>query len=469
MVWVSRLKRCVRDAIELQTAVPLEMIAHSLLQAGAADKPMSPQEYAASHDLERQLGLAIETAGLKPSDKVEVPDACDRLHSAILALADANRDRARPRATGGDARLEREVAQAVATAQREGAADSVLRVGQLLVLAAGGQPSASASPPPAPAPAPPPPAPAAATAAATGPATAPTPAPVATKLPLSDVELGGEIAEGQFATVCRGLLYGQKVAVKQLKEADGKTEAELERELEWEVGIMSTLLHPSLVALLGVSDGKRLVLEFREGTLYDAMQGNLGGDAADAAAVRAMFADVLSGLAYLHTRARPVVHRDLKPPNVLCDGRRRCKLADFGTAQPLAAADARLSECIGTALYMAPEVEREPCSYGLAADVFSFGVMLYECYYYLEHGEDFYNGDFALFNGLEVVRTPLGEDPPRVPDRPASCADDEWEFLRKTLAPDEHERPRFVEAAQAWSKLSDVHSGGKLAKWLRTG
>ena len=95
--------------------------------------------------------------------------------------------------------------------------------------------------------------------------------------------------------------------------------------------------------------------------------------------------------------------------------------------------------------------------------------MLYECYYYLEHGEDFYNGDFALFNGLEVVRTPLGEDPPRVPDRPGSCADDEWEFLRKTLAPDEHERPRFVEAAQAWSKLCDVHSGGQLAKWLRTG
>ena len=45
--------------------------------------------------------------------------------------------------------------------------------------------------------------------------------------------------------------------------------------------------------------------------------------------------DILSACAYLHSRSPPVLHRDLKPPNVLHDERRRCKLCDFGTALEL--------------------------------------------------------------------------------------------------------------------------------------
>ena len=55
------------------------------------------------------------------------------------------------------------------------------------------------------------------------------------------------------------------------------------------------------------------------------------------------------------------------------------------------------SECIGSALYLAPEVESER-PYGLPADVFSFGVMCYEVYHLHTHGVDFY-GDGDLFEG----------------------------------------------------------------------
>ena len=87
--------------------------------------------------------------------------------------------------------------------------------------------------------------------------------------------------------------------------------------------------------------------------------------------------DMLSGCAYLHARSPPIVHRDLKPPNVLHDASKRCKLCDFGTALELHAHTPKPTEWVGSALYVAPEIDRsEP--YGLPADVFSFGVLAYE-------------------------------------------------------------------------------------------
>ena len=227
---------------------------------------------------------------------------------------------------------------------------------------------------------------------------------------------------------------------------------------------MSSLRHPSLLSLLGASDDPSrpaIVLEFRDGTLYDALHGRISGVPLDEAGLLRIGRDVLAGMAYLHTRPQPIIHRDLKPPNVLCDERAGSKLADFGTAQPLCAPDARLTECVGTALYMAPEVEAGR-AYGLAADVFSFACMVYECYHCLHTGDDFYDG-LNLFNGIELLRAPL----PDLPERPAGCADDAtWQLLAGALSSDEGCRPSFVDAARRWSEIEDASSGGQITKWL---
>ena len=287
-----------------------------------------------------------------------------------------------------------------------------------------------------------PPASAAPAAATTAPASpTPTPAPAARPPPLTpggsvvaaavgrldagDLRVGGEIAEGQFAVVRRALLWGQPVAVKQLKARDDADGATILAELEHEVTILSQLRHPSIVQCIGATDdldAPWIVMEFLDATLYEAAKA-----AADAAAVARLLAQVAAACAYLHSRPRPIVHRDLKPPNVLVDGHGRCKLADFGTAAALAGADATLTECIGTALYMAPEVEAA-AAYGVASDVFAFGAMAFEVYYYRATGDNFYD-DMNLFLGLEVLREPVTAEPQQMPSQPDGCDDSTWAIV----------------------------------------
>ena len=92
----------------------------------------------------------------------------------------------------------------------------------------------------------------------------------------SDLQLGAEIAEGQFAVVVRALLFGQRVAVKQLKASDDTDGAKkVLAELKYEMGIMTSLHHPRIVTCIGATDDPTvpwLVLEFLEHTLYEVCE-----------------------------------------------------------------------------------------------------------------------------------------------------------------------------------------------------
>ena len=81
----------------------------------------------------------------------------------------------------------------------------------------------------------------------------------------SQLKLGKSIAEGAFAEVFRGLLWGQKVAVKQLKpDREGADAAQLERELRHETRILAALSHPSILTLIGFTAAPaQIVLEVR--------------------------------------------------------------------------------------------------------------------------------------------------------------------------------------------------------------
>lgn len=85
-----------------------------------------------------------------------------------------------------------------------------------------------------------------------------------------------------------------------------------------------------------------------------------------------MASNVTRALAYLHTRSPPVIHRDVKPGNLLIDRAWKVKLADFGLAF-----SERAKQGAGTPQYMAPELLNGD-EFGHKVDVYALGMVLYE-------------------------------------------------------------------------------------------
>ena len=87
-----------------------------------------------------------------------------------------------------------------------------------------------------------------------------------------------------------------------------------------------------------------------------------------------MYAQILSGIEYIHKLG--VVHRDLKPENLLLDHNNNIKLVDFGLSN-LYKEGQKLKTACGSPCYAAPEMIRGERYYGLGADIWSSGVILY--------------------------------------------------------------------------------------------
>ena len=84
--------------------------------------------------------------------------------------------------------------------------------------------------------------------------------------------------------------------------------------------------------------------------------------------------DTARGMAYLHKFRPAILHRDLKPENLLLGGDGRIKVADFGVTKTVGS---RMQHGVGTPTWMAPEAILGQ-DYTLKADVYSFGIVLYE-------------------------------------------------------------------------------------------
>jgi Protein kinase domain len=191
-------------------------------------------------------------------------------------------------------------------------------------------------------------------------------------------ELADRIGGGGMADVFRA--HDRRlecdVAVKVMRPAFA-TDPEFVERFHREAEAMGAIEHPNIVRVLdyGASaDGPYIVMELvRGGTLWDLMRARGRVDQYVAAQIAAAIAD---GLEAAHVRG--VLHRDLKPDNVLLDDEGRPKITDFGIAR-LAAATAitRTGELLGTPQYLAPE-QMSGDIVDERADVYALGVILYE-------------------------------------------------------------------------------------------
>jgi eukaryotic-like serine/threonine-protein kinase len=231
---------------------------------------------------------------------------------------------------------------------------------------------------------------------------------------LHDLNAGAEIS-GRYRLE-RPLGSGATAAVWQARDLDlGRTVAlklllgdgvapELAARFEREASILGRLSHPNVVPVLGTgTHGGRpyLVMELVDG---ESLQHVLRRGPMDVDAAVELVAEIASGLAAAH--AAGVVHRDVKPANILCPTSGSPRLVDFGIARVDDLTSITGTHfVIGTASYLSPEQARGEVPRP-ASDVYSLGCVLFEAL----TGEPPFGGDTAVAVAYRHVH-----EPPRSP------------------------------------------------------
>lgn len=263
------------------------------------------------------------------------------------------------------------------------------------------------------------------------------------------VELGPYVLHapagaGGFAVVWRGVHRASStpIAAKVLRTAAlGGADAEL--------AAIARLDHPHIVALHGFGElGARQAEALGEdpGSTYLVMQWAPGGTLATSPGplvppVRAVLAELLEGLAHAH--ARGVIHRDVKPQNVLLTANGSPLLADFGIAALLDSLDAH-TRIVGSPQYMAPEqFSRDTGAIGPWTDLYGLGCLAWA----LWCGAPPYSG--GTFAALAAQHTAAP-----IPALPAHVPHEHRAWLVRMLA----KRPadRFQHAADARAALAGL-------------
>ncbi|MFR9731821.1 serine/threonine-protein kinase [Saccharopolyspora sp. MS10] len=250
--------------------------------------------------------------------------------------------------------------------------------------------------------------------------------------------LGRRLGHGGMSVVYRALdtRLGRPVAVKVFRSDADETSR---RRFEDEARLLAGLSHPGLVAVhdAGAESGEGepyLVMQLVEGRTLTSVLADGPLEPERVAELGRRLSEVL---AYVHGNG--IVHRDVKPSNVLITEDGRVFLADFGISR-LADAVGRMTDSgiiMGSAHYMAPEQVRDD-EIGYAADVYSLGLVLLECL----TGRAEYDGSQAE---AAVARLTRG---PRVPE---SLPQPLGEVLRTMTAYEPDERPAAARCARSFA------------------
>ena len=230
--------------------------------------------------------------------------------------------------------------------------------------------------------------------------------------------LEARIGAGGMSTVYRALdgTLQRQVAVKLMNREVASDSAQLER-FRREARAVAQLSHPHVVGVIDAGeDGGRpyIVFEYVEGeTLKDRIRrgGRLPIPEAVAYAI-----EIARALGAAH--ARHIVHRDVKPQNVLIDEEGSCKVTDFGIARTLdeegLTADGRV---LGTTDYVSPEQALGQPVTG-QSDLYSLGVVLYE----MLTGEVPFRGESQVAVAMKHVRDALPDVQAKRPEVSAALA-----------------------------------------------
>lgn len=251
------------------------------------------------------------------------------------------------------------------------------------------------------------------------------------------------LGEGGMANVylAEDIILQRKVAVKVLR-LDLQKEPQTEARFQREALATSELSHPNIVSVLDVGTDQGLpymVMEYVDGPdLKEYIRKNSPLDLHE---VIRIMDQILSAVALAHKHN--VIHRDLKPQNILMDKRGNVKIADFGIAVALNQSSiTQTNSVMGSVHYMSPEQTRG----GMVtkqSDIYSLGIILYE----LITGKVPFNGDTPISIALKHAQEPIPSIRKNDPEVPQALEN----VVLKATAKDP--RDRYASAQEMKSDL----------------
>mmetsp|Transcript_22198 Transcript_22198/g.44483 ORF Transcript_22198/g.44483 Transcript_22198/m.44483 type:complete len:299 (+) Transcript_22198:87-983(+) len=230
-----------------------------------------------------------------------------------------------------------------------------------------------------------------------------------------------KVGEGTYGIVykARDRVTGEIVALKKIRleaEDEGIPSTAIR-----EISLLKELQHPNIVRLYDVVHTERkltLVFEYLDQDLkkyLDVCDGGL-----DSPILRSFLHQLLTGVAYCHHHR--VLHRDLKPPNLLINREGMLKLADFGLARAFGIPVRSYTHEVVTLWYRAPDVLLGSRKYSTPVDIWSIGCIFAE----MSNGRPLITGTSEgdqLDRIFRLFGTPHAEDWPTIVDLPEYSPD----------------------------------------------
>ncbi len=211
------------------------------------------------------------------------------------------------------------------------------------------------------------------------------------------------LGEGGMGKVYKALAPdGTRVALKLIKE-DFARDDRFRRRFTREAKIAQTVKHPNVVPVVDTGDADGLPYMAQRFIEGESLDGRLKREnVLDLPAAIGICADVAAGLEALW--AAGIVHRDVKPANILLDAQGMAHITDFGLAKDTQGSLLTLpGQALGSMDYMSPEqIRGEPVS--AASDIYALGCVMYECV----SGRP----PFAHMQGMRVLWAHLQDEPP---------------------------------------------------------
>src|SRR4051812_31153016 len=244
---------------------------------------------------------------------------------------------------------------------------------------------------------------------------------------------------------------GRRVAIKILNDRHANDDQFVER-FRREAKNAAGLSHPNIVSIYdrGEAEGTYYIaMEFLDGRSLKELIVSRGPAPVNVAIEYAR--QILGALRFAHRNG--IVHRDIKPHNVLVDGEGRLKVTDFGIARAGASQMTEAGSIIGTAQYLSPE-QAKGAPVDQTSDLYSVGIVLYE----LLTGVVPFTGDTPV----EIAMKHLSAKPDPPSAHRAEIPRELDKIVMRALAKDAHDRYQTAEEMDA--DLARVAGGGTVSR-----